>query len=273
MYDSEEADNRTMRHGKNWQRSFGVVSLACLTLALAMVVGRSLVGGKQSRPTELVVGGGFLGDLPTGGEHGNDKVRAMKELVHSAANQRQLQDALSSQMGMSQSVSDKKAEAIAAAAAAIAKILNVPSARSIVLGHAAVHHSSADASPTNQDSSEQSSSSSSSSKDVGQKLTPWLKTPKEEGRFTYHNKKLANTFSMCSKRTDYECNEVDTASQVSRWQEPCTSVHMKNDVFTTTLESRAAKKQNMFRLCKVLRSKRIVMTPRVPSWRLLCFVF
>jgi hypothetical protein len=215
MYGNEVADNKAMTHGKNWQRSLGILSLACLTLSLAMVVGGSLISG-QSKPSVLVVGGGFLGDLPTGGEHGNDKVRAMKELVHSAANQKQLQDALRSQMGMSESVSDKKAAAIAAAAAAIAKILDVPSARSIVLGHAAAahHHSSADANPTTQDSSKDSSSS----KDVGQKLTPWLTTPKEEGRFTYHHKKLANTFSLCSKRTDYECNEVDAASQVRKWQ-------------------------------------------------------
>jgi hypothetical protein len=203
---------------KSWQRSLGIVGLVCLTLSLALVVCGSLVSGPSKssvKPSELLVGGGFLGDLPTGGEHGNDKVRAMKDLVHHAANEKQLQEALSKQMGMSgsESVSQKKAAAIAAAAAAIAKILAVPSARSIVLGHAKAAASTHDA-ETSDDSSSNSSNDDSDGKSIGQKLTPWLKTPKDEGRFSYHHQKLARTFSSCSKRTDYECNEIDPASQV-----------------------------------------------------------
>ena len=100
--------------------------------AVAIVV----VGNLDStiRPGELVVGGGFLGDLPHGGETGHQMVRTFKELADSKANSKALQSSLAHSMMGDGNVDSKKAKAIAAAAAEIAKIMKVPSARELVLG-------------------------------------------------------------------------------------------------------------------------------------------
>lgn len=77
----------THRHAQDWQRGLFLVSLTCLTLALAAVACGELLHGPRERPgrSEMLTGGGFLGDLPTGGEHGNDKVYASHVLLHIVA--------------------------------------------------------------------------------------------------------------------------------------------------------------------------------------------
>jgi hypothetical protein len=121
------------------------------------------------------------------------------------------------------------------AAAEIAKILSAPSARDIVLGHHHSSHHSSSPSIATWDSDSDSKDSKDSSSSAANP-TPWLKTPSEEGKFTYAHKKLvrlplhaypahtalnesaaasqARTFSACTHRHDYSCNDEDTASQV-----------------------------------------------------------
>ena len=78
--DDGEGAHQSLQREDNWQRSVGVTLLVGLSLCLAMVCAASLMEG-EGRPVALLTGGGFLGDLPKGGEHGNDKVRHLKELA------------------------------------------------------------------------------------------------------------------------------------------------------------------------------------------------
>jgi hypothetical protein len=68
------------------------------------------------RPGELVVGGGFLGDLPHGGETGHQTVRSFKQLAASDASGKALQSSLAHSLMGNGNVDSKKAKAIAAAA-------------------------------------------------------------------------------------------------------------------------------------------------------------
>ena len=186
-----------------------VLCSACscdLTFIISGAVAVVVVGNLEVsvRPGELVVGGGFLGDLPHGGETGHQQVRSFKELASSTASNKALQSSLAHSMMGDGTVDSKKAKAIAAAAAEIAKILKVPSARDLVLGkrgaaasygptpaqvHAAVHAKK-------------------------HKLAGWLKTPSNEGEFTY-KKEAARVHNGCPK-----ChNQMDLASAVHGWSD------------------------------------------------------
>eukprot|EP00292_Cryptomonas_paramecium_P022297 CAMPEP_0113675596 /NCGR_PEP_ID=MMETSP0038_2-20120614/8115_1 /TAXON_ID=2898 /ORGANISM="Cryptomonas paramecium" /LENGTH=164 /DNA_ID=CAMNT_0000592411 /DNA_START=145 /DNA_END=639 /DNA_ORIENTATION=+ /assembly_acc=CAM_ASM_000170 len=146
----------------------------------------------------------------------------MKSLVHSAADAKRVQQGLAQRLAGGRNLDGNQAKAVAAAAAEIAKILSAPSARDIVLGHAHVHRQQQLSAKTatwdsvtgNDDSTSDSHTSSSSN---SANPTPWLKTPSEEGEFTYSHKKLARTFSMCSHRHSFSCNDEDTASQAHGW--------------------------------------------------------
>ena len=129
------------------------------------------------RPGELVVGGGFLGDLPHGGQTGHQAVRSFKELAHETRSNKALQSSLAHSMMGNGNVDSKKAKAIAAAAAEIAKVLKVPSARDLVLGKKGAEMSYGP-------SPRQVQKEVHSKK---HKLAGWLKTPSSEGEFKYHH--------------------------------------------------------------------------------------
>ena len=53
----------------------GAVLMACLVAAVVVA--------PSSAPAELLMGGGFLGDLPQGGMNGHARVRDLKDVDHS----------------------------------------------------------------------------------------------------------------------------------------------------------------------------------------------
>ena len=120
------------------------------------------------------------------------------------------------------------------AAAEIAKILSAPSARDIVLGHHAHHHSSS-ASIATWDSDSSSSTSNSNKGGSSSNPTPWLKTPSEEGRFTYSHKKLVSSFpaAMRAPRSSHAyycrrgpspCARTGTTLVATTWTPPARSL-------------------------------------------------
>jgi hypothetical protein len=154
------------------------------------------------RPGELVVGGGFLGDLPKGGENGHAMVRSFKELAASTRSSKALQSSLAHSMMGNKNVDSEKAKAIAAAAAEIAKIMKVPSARELVLGKRGAEESyGPDPSVVIRVVHEH-------------KLASWLKTPSDEGKFKYHTsaKAVKNGCPRCH-------NQMDLASAVHGWED------------------------------------------------------
>jgi hypothetical protein len=155
------------------------------------------------RPGELVVGGGFLGDLPHGGETGHQTVRSFKELASSTGDAKALQASLAHKLMGNGDVSSKKAAAIAAAAAEIAKILKVPSARELVLGK--------DAAASYGPSPEQVHEAVHRKKHA---LASWLKTPSDEGKFSYKTQAL-HVHNSCPKCK----NQMDLASAVHGWRD------------------------------------------------------
>ena len=172
----------------------------CSAGAVAVVI----VGNLEAsvRPGELVVGGGFLGDLPHGGATGHQTVRSFKELASSTASNKALQSSLAHSLMGNGNVDNKKAKAIAAAAAEIAKILKVPSARDLVLGK---RGAAASYGPT----PAQIHTAVHAKKN---KLASWLKTPSNEGEFTY-KRQAERVHNGCPK-----ChNQMDLASAVHGW--------------------------------------------------------
>jgi len=185
-------------------RVAAVVAGALLLIALITIA----ASGKDGR-VELVVGGGFLGDLPHGGQTGHQAVNGMKDLVHQAASAKQMQSGIFKDLKGSSSLSGNKAKAVQAAAAEIAKILAQPSAREIVEGKSA-----SSGAPSHDSSTSLSSSSSTSGKDPA----PWLKTPKNEGEFSYSKRApLRRVVSDCPDEIASQCNEMDVASASHGW--------------------------------------------------------
>ena len=168
--------------------------------AVALVVVGNL--DASIRPGELVMGGGFLGDLPHGGMTGHQAVRSFKEYAASSKSNTALQSDLAHSMMGNGNVDNKKAKAIAAAAAEIAKILKVPSARELVLGSKGAAESFG---PTPQ----QVHKAVHAKKHA---LASWLKTPSNEGEFKYKTQAehVTNGCPTCH-------NQMDLASAVHRW--------------------------------------------------------
>merc|ERR1712205_29825 len=177
------------------------IGMALLGAVVLVVVGNL---DASVRPGELVVGGGFLGDLPHGGETGHQTVRSFKALVHESASNKALQSSLAHSMMGNGNVDSKKAKAIAAAAAEIAKVLKVPSARDLVLGKKGAEMSYGPSPRLVQ-------------KEVHSKkhkLAGWLKTPSSEGEFKYHHTAV-HVKNGCPK-----ChNQMDLASAVHGWSD------------------------------------------------------
>jgi len=192
-----------------WTKRAAAAASLCFATALLIALTFDESHPETMRPDELLVGGGFLGDLPHGGMNGHQNVNNMKALVHSKANQKMLQSDIAGSImgGKAVSGNDAKAKALAAAAAEIAKVLSAPSAREIVMHQASPDLSSADSDSDN---------SGSSGGGAKSQLAPWLKTPKDEGRFTYAHK-AERLISPCATRHDYECNEEDEASAAHGW--------------------------------------------------------
>ncbi len=94
---------------------------------------------------------------------------------------------------------------LSTAAAEIAKILSAPSARDIVLGHHSSHHSSSSPKIATWDSDSDTDSSSklSSKGSSAANPTPWLKTPSEEGKFTYTHKRLVRFYAPMYARPEH----------------------------------------------------------------------
>lgn len=131
-----------------------------------------------------------------GGITGHENVNDMKALVHAQAGQNKLQSSIAGSILGGKEVSGKNAKAVAAAAAEIAKILSAPSAREIVLGQPSPRADLSSADPR-----EPSSSSSSGSGDGGHvKLATWLKTPKDEGKFSYTHRAKNIGMAPCATR-------------------------------------------------------------------------
>ena len=165
-----------------------------------------VVGNLDStiRPGELVVGGGFLGDLPHGGENGHAMVRSFKELAADKHSSKALQSSLAHSMMGNGNVDNAKAKAIAAAAAEIAKIMTVPSARELVLGKKGAEASYG---PSPEQIHHEAKAHS-------HKLAGWLKTPSNEGEFKYH------TAAVHVKNGCPQChNQMDLASAVHGWSD------------------------------------------------------
>jgi len=175
-------------------------------MALLGAVALVVVGNLDSsiRPGELVVGGGFLGDLPHGGETGHQAVRSFKAFAASSASNKALQSDLAHSMMGNSNVDNKKAKAIAAAAAEIAKILKVPSARELVLG-------SRGAASSYGPSPAQVHKAVHAKKNA---LAGWLKTPSDEGEFKYKTAAVHvhNGCPTCH-------NQMDLASAVHGWSD------------------------------------------------------
>ncbi|KAJ1494710.1 hypothetical protein T484DRAFT_2400562 [Baffinella frigidus] len=176
----------------------GAVLMACLVAAVVVA--------PSSAPAELLMGGGFLGDLPHGGENGHSRVNDLKSdnSQGQTAAQKQASLALSIMDGAGGS-SAKARTAALAAAAEIAKVLDVPSAQSIVEGHGRAPRVVA---PTTGDG-DTTGLASSKAKDP----TPWLKTPKEYDEYTYSKRKTLLR-PVVHSVSAYN-NDQDDASQVS----------------------------------------------------------
>jgi len=189
----------------------GSAFMAC-TVAAVMLSPRGQYGSRA----ELLMGGGFLGDLPHGGENGHAMVRDMKAMVHSQAQAAKMQASLASSiMGGGTGGSSKARAAALRAAAEIAKVLDVPSARDIVEGHARAHHAAVKPVESDVDTT---GLASDSKKDKNP--TPWLKTPKEYDEFKYSRTQKAQlkpVLQHCDHLDPSECNDEDTASQAHGW--------------------------------------------------------
>jgi len=126
------------------------------------------------------------------------------ELAHETRSNKALQSSLAHSMMGNGNVDSKKAKAIAAAAAEIAKVLKVPSARDLVLGKKGAEMSYGP-------SPRQVQKEVHSKK---HKLAGWLKTPSSEGEFKYHHTAV-HVKNGCPK-----ChNQMDLASAVHGWSD------------------------------------------------------